>query len=99
MVLNELGRRINSALRSLSDAPVISDELIDELLKDICAALLESDVNVKLVQQLRKNVKKEVSAQATAESNKRRLVQKVSLSHSSTTTHLLPWNRQCWMSW
>jgi signal recognition particle subunit SRP54 len=48
------------------------------MLKDICGALLASDVNVKLVQRLRTNIKAAVNVQeAGAGNNKKRLVQQV----------------------
>lgn len=85
MVLADLGRKITSALRSLSNATIINEEVtfyqdqnrqqvavlfgseprlhpvslqvLNAMLKDVCAALLEADVNIKLVKQLRENVK------------------------------------------
>ncbi|KAI8324707.1 signal recognition particle 54 [Martensiomyces pterosporus] len=76
MVLNELGARINSALQSLSKESVIDDKALDALLREICGALLESDVNVRLVQQLRQNVKKKVNVDELASSsNKRKIIQ------------------------
>ena len=59
-------------------------KVIDALLKEICAALLESDVNVKLVSQLRQKVKVKVKkafedqADRTKEQNRKNVVQKVS---------------------
>jgi signal recognition particle subunit SRP54 len=71
MVLADLGKKLNSAVKSLMTATIVDDQLIDAVLKDVCSALLESDVNVKLVMELRKNVK------ATNISiNKKRLLQK-----------------------
>ncbi|KAJ1950384.1 Signal recognition particle, partial [Linderina pennispora] len=76
MVLNELGARINGALQALSRESVIDDKALDALLRDICGALLESDVNVRLVQQLRQNVKKRVNVEELASSaNKRKIIQ------------------------
>ena len=49
MVLADLGRKINAALHSLSKAPVINEEVLNAMLKEICAALLEADVNIRLV--------------------------------------------------
>lgn len=91
MVLADLGRKITSALRSLSTATIINEEVtqlgtccplervgrgvqripkgsffcasppphqvLNSMLKEVCAALLEADVNIKLVKQLRENVK------------------------------------------
>ena len=52
MVLADLGRKINAALQSLSKAPVINEEVLNAMLKEICAALLEADVNIRLVSLL-----------------------------------------------
>ena len=49
--------RLNDLLAYLSDAQVL-----DATLKEITAALLESDVNVKLVASLRQKVKAKVKA-------------------------------------
>jgi len=57
MVLADLGRRLSSALRNLSNATIINEQVLNEALGEICRALLEADVNVHLVKQLRENVK------------------------------------------
>jgi signal recognition particle subunit SRP54 len=57
MVLADLGRKITKAIRSLNSATVINEEALDVMLKEIGRALIESDVNVKLVKKLRDNVK------------------------------------------
>lgn len=57
--------------------------MLDALLKEVCAALLESDVNVKLVSQLRQKVKAKVKASLESsgdkvkEVNRKNVVQKV----------------------
>ncbi|KAI7853214.1 SRP54-type protein [Circinella umbellata] len=77
MVLADLGRKINSALIDLSKAPVVDEKVLDALLKDICAALLASDVNVMLVQRLRNNVKKSVNINEMGGGvNKKKIIQK-----------------------
>lgn len=76
MVLGELGGKITTALRKLQQAPVIDDELLDEVLKEISAALLQSDVNVRYVSQLRNNIKKVVLMEESPGTNKRKLIQK-----------------------
>ena len=48
MVLAELGRKITNALHSLSKATVINEDVLNSLLKEVCSALLEADVNIKL---------------------------------------------------
>lgn len=53
------------------------------MLKDICGALLASDVNVKLVQRLRTNIKNAVNVQdVSAGINKKRLVHKVNVYYA-----------------
>ena len=54
MVLADLGSRLRGALSSVESG---SDDEIQQMIKDICSALLESDVNVKLVAKLRGNIK------------------------------------------
>ncbi|XP_013773567.2 signal recognition particle 54 kDa protein-like [Limulus polyphemus] len=76
MVLADLGRKITSALRSLSNATIINKEVLDSMLKEICAALLEGDVNIKLVKQLRENVRSVIDFDDMAGGlNKRRIIQ------------------------
>lgn len=86
MVLADLGRRINGAFADLSKTPIVDDKAIDALLKAVCTALLESDVNVKLVQRMRESVKGSVKeqlnegakAQNMSEVQRKNVVQKVS---------------------
>ena len=44
----ELGRKITGALHNLSKATVINEDVLNSLLKEVCSALLEADVNIKL---------------------------------------------------
>uniref|UniRef100_A0A7S1XFD6 Signal recognition particle 54 kDa protein n=1 Tax=Compsopogon caeruleus TaxID=31354 RepID=A0A7S1XFD6_9RHOD len=77
MVLNDLGKKINGALRKMTNLTIIDDEAVDAMLKEISRALLEADVNVKTVAQLRGNVKKSVNLdELAAGHNKRRMIQK-----------------------
>ncbi|KAF3845623.1 hypothetical protein F7725_008786 [Dissostichus mawsoni] len=76
MVLADLGRKITSALRSLSNATIINEEVLNAMLKEVCAALLEADVNIRLVKQLRENVKAAIDLEEMASGlNKRRMIQ------------------------
>lgn len=58
-------------------------QVLDALLKDVCAALLETDVNVKLVASLRQKVKAKVKASLEGgadkgkDVNRKSVVQKV----------------------
>ncbi|KAI8788316.1 signal recognition particle 54 kDa protein [Biomphalaria glabrata] len=76
MVLADLGRKITSALKSLSNATIINEEVLNGMLKEICAALLEADVNIRLVKQLRENVRSVIDFDEMAGGlNKRRMIQ------------------------
>ncbi|XP_064623122.1 signal recognition particle subunit SRP54 [Lineus longissimus] len=76
MVLADLGRKITNALRSLSNATVINEEVLNSMLKEICTALLEADVNIRLVKQLRENVRSVIDFEEMAAGlNKRRMIQ------------------------
>ncbi|PAA48838.1 hypothetical protein BOX15_Mlig016372g1 [Macrostomum lignano] len=77
MVLAELGRKITTALRSLSSATVINEEVLNSMLKEVCMALMESDVNVRLVKRLRENVRSVIDFNEMAGGlNKRRMIQR-----------------------
>nr|BAN66171.1 signal recognition particle SRP54 protein, putative [Babesia bovis] len=77
MVLAELSEQITQAFRKLHARTIITEEVIDEVIGDIVRALLSADVNVKLVRQLRENVKLQVRLHADAlGANKRKFIQK-----------------------
>ncbi|KAL8948573.1 MAG: hypothetical protein Q9222_005241 [Ikaeria aurantiellina] len=77
MVLQDLGRRINSAVSDLTRAPNLDEKAFDNMIKEICSALLEADVNVKLVGTLRKSIKSTVNFKDIPPAvNKKRLIQK-----------------------
>ena len=59
MVLAELGKQIQDAFKKLNKAQVIDEKLLDEIMKEICNALMNSDVNIKYVMDLRKKVTKQ----------------------------------------
>ncbi|EST05491.1 Signal recognition particle, SRP54 subunit, GTPase domain protein [Kalmanozyma brasiliensis GHG001] len=88
MVLSDLGRRINSAFQDLSKVPTVDAASIDQLLKSVCNALIEADVNVKLVANLRSQVKAQVTALLNDKANanwtdaqRRQRVQKAVFDH------------------
>ncbi|GAA5873493.1 hypothetical protein JCM1840_007395, partial [Sporobolomyces johnsonii] len=70
MVLQDLGRRLNSAIQSISAGSPIDEQALDAVLKGVCAALLESDVNVLLVKRCRERVKAKVLPQLEDIQNK-----------------------------
>ncbi|PNH00194.1 Signal recognition particle protein 2 [Tetrabaena socialis] len=77
MVLAELGTRITKAISSMSQAGLIDEKVLDTVLKEICTALLQADVNVKQVANLRNGVKKRVNiTELAAGLNKHRVIEK-----------------------
>jgi signal recognition particle subunit SRP54 len=59
LVLEGLGKSLNSALKRLFSASVIDEDLVKELVKDIQRALLVADVDVNLVMGITKRVEKQ----------------------------------------
>ncbi|GAQ81104.1 Signal recognition particle subunit Srp54 [Klebsormidium nitens] len=81
MVLAELGGRITAALQSMTNATVIDEAVLKECLNEIASALLQADVNVKFVKEMRDNIKKVVNFDDLAAGhNKRRIIQQSVLS-------------------
>ena len=74
MVLAELGSQIKGAINKLQSATVIDEEALDAVLKEICAALMHSDVNIRIVQKIRTNIKAVCDFEELAQgTNKRKL--------------------------
>ncbi|MCJ1259449.1 Signal recognition particle [Lignoscripta atroalba] len=77
MVLQDLGRRINAAVSDLTRSGNLDEKAFDDMIKEICSALLSADVNVKLVGHLRKSIKASVNfSSLPPHTNKKRLIQK-----------------------
>ncbi|KAK5166417.1 Signal recognition particle [Saxophila tyrrhenica] len=77
MVLQDLGRRINSAVTDLTRSPTLTEKAFDGMIKEICNALMEADVNIRLVTSLRKTIKSSVKLdQLPPHANKKRIIQK-----------------------
>lgn len=57
MVLDALGERLRGALDKISKALFVDETLVNELVREIQRALLQADVNVKLVFEISKNIK------------------------------------------
>ena len=57
MVLEKLSTSLRNTLKKIAGAVFVDEKLIDELIKDIQRALLQSDVNVSLVFGLTKKIK------------------------------------------
>jgi len=56
MVLDRLGSSLNTALKKIFRAPVMDEKTVKELVRDIQRALLQADVNVKLVLEVSKRI-------------------------------------------
>ncbi|KAI9740405.1 MAG: Signal recognition particle [Cirrosporium novae-zelandiae] len=77
MVLQDLGRRINAAVSDLTRSPNLDEKAFDSMIKEICTALLEADVNVRLVGSLRRSIKQSVKFNELPSGiNKKRIIQK-----------------------
>ncbi|CAJ0591981.1 unnamed protein product [Cylicocyclus nassatus] len=76
MVLADLGRQIRNAIGKLGQATIINEEELDAMLKEVCMALIESDVHIRLVKQLKDNVKNAINFEEIVGVNKQRLIQK-----------------------
>jgi signal recognition particle subunit SRP54 len=57
MVLDNLGGSLRNALKKIASANKIDKALVDEAVREIQRALLQADVNVKLVMQLSNKIK------------------------------------------
>ena len=77
MVLGDLGAKLTATLQKLQRTTVVDDEMLESILKDISRALLESDVNIRIVGELRKNIKTRVNMEAeVAGTNRQKLIRR-----------------------
>lgn len=58
MALEKLGKALNNALRKLARSSTVDEATIKEVVRDIQRALIQSDVNVRLVLDLTKRIEK-----------------------------------------
>ncbi|KAF3951781.1 hypothetical protein CMV_022601 [Castanea mollissima] len=78
MVLAQLGGSISRALQQMSNATIIDEKVLNECLNEITRALLQSDVQFKLVRDMQSNIKKIVNLDDLAAGhNKRKIIQQV----------------------
>ena len=76
MVLADLGRKLTTALKSLGNSAVINEEVLQKCLNEVCRALMEADVNIMLVKQLKEGVKAQIDLEDMGSGlNKRRVIQ------------------------
>jgi signal recognition particle subunit SRP54 len=65
MVLDKLGSSLKDTLSKIARSMFVDERLINELVKDIQRAMLQADVNVKLVFELTNSIKKRVLEEKT----------------------------------
>ncbi|PPS15564.1 hypothetical protein GOBAR_AA05021 [Gossypium barbadense] len=76
MVLAQLGGSISRAIQQMSNATIIDEKVLNECLNEITRALLQSDVQFKLVRDMQTNIKKIVNLDDLAAGhNKRKIIQ------------------------
>nr|GMD18322.1 signal recognition particle 54 kDa protein 2 [Ipomoea batatas] len=76
MVLAQLGGSISRALQQMSNATIIDEKVLNECLNEITRALLQSDVQFKLVRDMQTNIKRIVNLDDLAAGhNKRKIIQ------------------------
>ncbi|CAL5440110.1 unnamed protein product [Camellia sinensis] len=76
MVLAQLGDSISRALQQMSNATIIDEKVLNECLNEITRALLQADVQFKLVRDMQTNIKKIVNLDDLAAGhNKRKIIQ------------------------
>lgn len=76
MVLADLGGRLQSAMTKLMTSSSVDESVINEMVKEIQRALLDADVNVRLVAQLSKSIKEQVDPERMALGIDKRIVVK-----------------------
>jgi len=77
MVLAELGNKLRSTLSKLHSTVIIDEDLLKQTLNEISRALIESDVNIKIVSTMKKNILLKVKlSEENPGVNRRRLIQK-----------------------
>ncbi|PIN74953.1 signal recognition particle protein [Candidatus Woesearchaeota archaeon CG10_big_fil_rev_8_21_14_0_10_37_12] len=65
MVLEKLSEGLKGTLKKIADSMFVDEKLINELIKDIQRALLQADVNVKLVFELTNKIKERIKKEET----------------------------------
>lgn len=88
MVLAELGGKLRESLRKFSSSSGATEE-VNALLSEISRALVESDVNVKLVMKVRENIKTRVEDQQQSSSSQNNVAKLVQTAVMEELTDLL----------
>jgi signal recognition particle subunit SRP54 len=71
MVLEKLGESLRNTLQKITNAVFVDEKLINELVKDIQRALLQSDTNVQLVFNLTNKIKERAKEESSPGLTKR----------------------------
>ena len=77
MVLEKLGDSLKSTLSKITQSLFVDEKLINELVKDLQRALLQSDANVQLVFDLSNKIKERAKEPAPAGITKKELLVKI----------------------
>lgn len=77
MVLDKLGTVLKDSLKKVAKAVFVDERLVNELIKDLQRALLQADVNVKLVFELTQSIKKKFLEERPKNINEREYLVKV----------------------
>ena len=77
MVLEKLGSSLKETLNKIAKALFVDEKLIDEIVREIQRALLQSDVNVKLVFELTKKIKERALKEEAPGLNKKEALVKI----------------------
>ena len=76
MVLAELGSKLTAALNRMQSVTIVCEQVLDRMLGEMARALLEADVNVKIVGDLRKAIKQQANLEGAAGTNRRKAIQR-----------------------
>ena len=77
MVLAELGSKVAIALRKMTQATIVDETVMNDMLQEICRALMQADVNVHQVKRMRESIKKNVNVEELANGlNKRKMLER-----------------------
>ncbi|KAJ4461518.1 putative Signal recognition particle 54 kDa protein 2 [Paratrimastix pyriformis] len=74
MVLGDLGSKLVDALGKLQSSMLLDDGIINQVIKDICLALIQADVNIQQVNELRQSIKRSLDANAIAAGHNKRVL-------------------------
>lgn len=74
MVLAELGSRISRALQDMNKVTVIDEKALSDCLNEIARALIQADVQFKMVKNMQDNIKKIVNLEELAAGHNKRVI-------------------------